>query len=266
MNIAFALHSLNRDLTNLSLIKHRDWDGYLVTGQHSGTHWIKWMLSWAMADHYGVEPPKFYNNASSNAVIGHPKHKLNLPGVPRIASSHSIPAYAVEWGWVRAIAPLPVYGVVIRDIRDVLVSNYEKWKTKYDVPFETYVAGDPWDKRYVVDVWWYVRFLNRWGAVAKRYPKETRVLTYEGFRDDTAGHLDLLARHLGVTLPASSIEAGVRAGGKDTMLMFDNPNASGKGVRPDDQGDTVWTPEAMDILRGILLENLKYDFGYEYEL
>ena len=41
MNTVHALHSFNREMTNWSLIKHRDWDGYLVTGQHSGTHWIK---------------------------------------------------------------------------------------------------------------------------------------------------------------------------------------------------------------------------------
>ena len=266
MNTAFALHSFNRDLTNLSLIKHRHWDGYLVTGQHSGTHWIKWMLSWAMAHHYGVEGPKFYNNNDSNAVIGSPKHKLNLPGVPRIASSHSIPAYAVEWGWLRALAPLPKYGVVVRDVRDVLISNYEKWIERYNVPFETYVAGDPWDKKYVVDVWWYLRFMNRWGSVQKRYPAETLVLKYEDFQRDTAGSLDRLARHLGVVLPPEAIAAGVKAGTKDNMLKFQNPNATGKGVRPDGQGSTVWTPEAEAILKDILREHLKYDFGYDFGL
>ena len=266
MNTAHALHSFNREMTNWSLIKHRDWDGYLVTGQHSGTHWIKWMLSWAMAHHYGVEPPKFYNNNDSNAVIGSPKHKLNLPGVPRIASSHSIPAYAVEWPLIRALAPLPKYGVVVRDMRDVLISNYEKWKEKYDVPFVTYVAGDPWDKKYVVDVWWYIRFMNRWGAVRKAYPAETLVLKYEDFRRDTAGSLDRLARHLGVVLPAEAIEAGVVAGRKENMLAFHNPNATGKGVRPDGVGDTVWTAEADAVLKPILREHLKHDFGYDFGL
>ncbi|MDH4385352.1 MAG: sulfotransferase domain-containing protein [Caulobacter sp.] len=266
MNAAFWLHSLNRDLTNLSLIKHRGWDGYLVTGQHSGTHWIKWMLSWAMAHHYGVEPPRFYNNADSNAVIGHPKHRLNLPGVPRIASSHSIPAYPVEWAWVRRVAPLPVYGVVVRDIRDVLVSNYEKWKDRYGVPFETYVAGDPWDQKYICDVWWYVRFMNRWGAVARRYPAETLVLKYEAFRADPHASLDQLARHLGVILPDEALAAGVRAGDKDTMLAHRNPDAPAQAVRRDGEGKTVWTPGTTAILQDILRGHLKHDLGYQFGL
>ncbi|HYE46815.1 MAG TPA: sulfotransferase domain-containing protein [Caulobacter sp.] len=264
MNTAFALHCLNRDLTNLALIKHRHWDGYLVTGQHSGTHWIKWMLSWAMAHRYGLEPPRFYNNNSSNAVIGHPKHRLEFKGVPRIASSHSIPAYAVQWGWVRSLAPLPPYGVVMRDLRDVLVSNYEKWKAKYAVPFEVYVEGDPRSKRYVCDVWWYIRFMNRWGEVASRFPAETRVLKYEDFRRDPGGQLDLLAKHLGLDLGPDAIAAGVAAGGKDTMLAHMDPNAPAQAVREDGRGDTVWTPETTARLQAILREHLKHDFGYDF--
>ncbi len=266
MNTAFALHSLNRDLTNLALIKHRDWDGYLVTGQHSGTHWIKWMLSWAMAHQYGLEPPKFYNNNSSNAVIGHPKHRLSFEGVPRIASSHSIPAYPVQWDWVRRLAPLPVYAVVVRDIRDVLVSNYEKWKARYAVPFETYVEGDPTSKRYICDVWWYIRFNNRWGEVAARYPDETHILKYEDFRADPATALDTLARRLGLALTPEAIAAGVAAGRKDVMLAHSDPNAPGEAVRPDGKGDTVWTEATTARLRQILREHLRHDFGYDYGL
>jgi hypothetical protein len=264
MNTAFALHCLNRDLTNLALIKHRDWDGYLVTGQHSGTHWIKWMLSWAMAHRYGLEPPKFYNNNTSNAVIGHPKHKLAFQGVPRIASSHSIPAYPVQWGWVRGLAPLPTYAVVMRDMRDVLISNYEKWKTKYAVPFEVYVEGDPTSKAYVCDVWWYIRFMNRWGEVAQRFPADTHVLKYEDFRRDPAAQLAVIAGHLGLDLRPEDIEAGVRAGSKENMLAYDDPRAPGRAVREDGRGDTRWTPETTARLQAILKEHLKHDFGYDF--
>ncbi|MCF8506256.1 MAG: hypothetical protein K9G59_15195 [Caulobacter sp.] len=59
---AFRLHCLDRDNTNLNLFKHRDWQGFMVTGQHSGTHWIKWMLSLALAHQYGLEPPRYMNN------------------------------------------------------------------------------------------------------------------------------------------------------------------------------------------------------------
>lgn len=262
MNLAFQLHALNRDLTNLSLYRYRDWQGYLVTGQHSGTHWIKWMLSYALAAEYGVTPPKFYNNASSNEVIGHPKHKrpADWP-VPRIASSHTIAPYELEWGWLRAMAPLPPYGVVVRDIRDVLVSNYEKWKAKYDVPFADYVKGDPLGKAFNCDVWWYIRFMNRWGAVQARYPDETLVLKYEDFRADPRASLVRLLAQFGVTLSDASIDAGVAAGSKDFMARHHNPDVEVYGVRADSD-DRHWDEASTAILEGILREHLKYDFGY----
>ena len=264
MNLAFQLHSLNRDLTNLSLYKYRDWQGYLVTGQHSGTHWIKWMLSYALADAYGVTPPKFYNNSSSNEVIGHPKHArpADWP-VPRIASSHSIPPYAADWAWLRGLAPLPVYAVVIRDIRDVLVSNYEKWKEKYDVPFAEYVKGDPWGKKYNCDVWWYIRFLNRWGEVHRRYPRETLVLHYEDFRTKPRAQLEKILGHFGVTLSDKALDVGVVAGSKEFMAQHHNPGVNVYGVRADSD-DQHWDAESTAILQAILKEHLKYDFGYDY--
>jgi hypothetical protein len=168
---AFRAHCLERDSTNLGLLRYRDYQGFLVTGQHSGTHWIKWMLSHALAHKYDVPPPRYYNNASSNDLIGHPKHPRQYPNLPRIASTHTIPPYAFQWGWVRGMLPLPPYVVVVRNIPDVLISNYEKWRgVRYDVDFSTYVAGDPTSKAYVCDVWWYVHFLNRWGEVARRWP------------------------------------------------------------------------------------------------
>ncbi len=127
-DLAFRAHGLNRHSTNLALLKYYDFQGFLITGQHSGTHWIKWMLSHALAHHYGVDPPRYFNNASSNDLIGHPKHRRIHPHLPRIASSHSIPPYALDWAWLRALRRPPPYAVVVRDVRDVLVSNFEKWR------------------------------------------------------------------------------------------------------------------------------------------
>ena len=47
-DILYKLHCVNESCTNLSLLKYLDYQGFLVTGQHSGTHWIKWMLSHAI--------------------------------------------------------------------------------------------------------------------------------------------------------------------------------------------------------------------------
>jgi hypothetical protein len=261
-DIAFRLHCLNRDATNVSLLRHRDFQGFLVTGQHSGTHWIKWMLSHAIAHHYGVPPPRYFANASSNDIIGHPRHPRLHPQLPRIASSHSIAPYALQWRWLRRRLCLPPYALVVRDIRDVLVSAYEKWRDLYQVSFAEFLKGDPRAKKYVADVWIYMHFMNRWGEIARRYPEETLVVKYEEVRADAPGALKKIARHFGLGISGAAIAAGVAAGSKEFMARHHDPNVDERALRPDGAGDTRYSAEDTALLEGILARHLRYDFGY----
>ncbi len=261
---AFKLHALNRNSANLALLKYRDFQGFMITGQHSGTHWIKWMLSHAVAHHHGVAPPRFFDNPSSNDLIGHPKHPRLHPDLPRLASSHSIAPYALDWGWLRRLAPLPPYLLVVRDVRDVLVSNYEKWRHAYGVGFAEYLAGDPRGRRYVCDIWWYVRFLNRWGEVAWRYPDETLVLRYEDFQADALGALRRAAAHLGLALTEADLEAGVAMGAKDIMGARRDPAVDQRSLRPDGEGEARFSRADLELVGDILDRHLKHDFGYGY--
>jgi hypothetical protein len=263
-DLVFRVHGINRHSTNLALLKYYDFQGFLVTGQHSGTHWIKWMLSHALAHRYGVEPPRYFNNDSSNDLIGHPKHERIHPHLPRIASSHSIPPYAIDWAWLRQIRRPPPYAVVVRDIRDALISNYEKWRTEYGVPFSRYVAGDPRGKAFVCDVWWYVRFLNRWGEIAGRHPQATLVLRYEDFRKDSLDNLRRLARHFRLDLSDADLLAGVAVGSKEYMMARQDPQISERPIRPDGVEGARFSTRDLEVLAGILDRNLQHDFGYRY--
>lgn len=266
MDLAFRLHAFNRESTNLGLLRQRDFQGFLITGQHSGTHWIKWMLSNAIADRYGVAPPAYYNNRSSNDLIGHPRHPRPHPNLPRLASTHTIAPYALDWRWLRAIAPLPPYAVVVRDIRDVLISNFEKWSgTRYHIDFSTYVRGDPTGRAYVCDVWWYIRFLNRWGEVARRFPGSTTVFRYEDFRRDPHAELDRLARAFSLGLAPGHIDVGVRAGTKEVMLAHHDPEVRERPVRADGSGQARFSAEDVKVLRAILDRRLRHRFGYDYD-
>jgi hypothetical protein len=263
-DLVFGAHCLNRHSTNLSILKYFDFQGFLITGQHSGTHWIKWMLSHALAHRHGVQPPKFFNNSSSNELIGHPRHPRQHPHLPRIASSHSIPPYALNWSWLRGLRSPPPYAVVVRDVRDVLISNYEKWRHDYGVPFSRYVEGDPRGKAYVCDAWWYVRFLNQWGAIAQRHPEQTLVLRYEDFRKDPLTNLRALARHFRLDLSDDDLRAGIAVGSKDVMTRHQDPAIEEKPVRPDGAGDTRFSAADLASLGAILERHLKHDFGYAY--
>ncbi len=264
IDLSFSLHCVNRNSFNLALLKYLNFDGFLITGQHSGTHWIKWMLSHAIAHHYGVAPPKYFNNNSSNELIGHPKHPRPYPGLPRIASSHSIPPYALQWNWTRRLFKPPPYAVVVRDVRDLLISNYEKWRAAYNVPFSRYVAGDPRGDAYVCDVWWYVRFANRWGEIAQRHPRETLVLRYEDFRRNPLENLARLCQHFRLELTDADLEAGLAVGSKETMARHQDPDIDEQPVRPDGQGNTIFSQNDLALLGGILNRHLRHDFGYAY--
>ncbi|HYD17511.1 MAG TPA: sulfotransferase domain-containing protein [Patescibacteria group bacterium] len=261
-NIKFKLHCLNRNLFAMSMLKYRDFQGYLVTGQHSGTHWVKWMLSHALAHRYDVPPPKFFNNASaaSSDLIGHPKLPRKYPNLPRIASSHSIPPYALGLN----ILKTPPYALVVRDVRKVLVSHYEKWKHKYTMPFSEYVAGDPRGDRYYCDVYWYIRFMNRWGDVAQALPQKVMVQRYEDFQSDRVAGLRKISDHFGLALPEESLQAGAAAGAKEFMSAHHDPAVEPRALRPDGQGDTAFTAEDTALLLSILDKHLKHDFGYNF--
>lgn len=263
-DLAFRLHSFNRDSFNLALLKYRDFQGFLITGQHSGTHWIKWMLSHALARRYEVPPPRYFDNASSNDLIGHPKHPREHPHAPRLASSHSIAPHALSWAWLRGLAAPPPYVVVVRDIRDVLVSNYEKWRHAYGVSFADYVAGDPRGRAYVCDVWWYLRFKNRWGDVASRFPDQTLVLRYEDFQADRIGALRQIARHFGLPLTSADLAFGAAAGSKARMARHRDPDIDQQALRPTGVGDAALGEAEHAILRDILGRHLRHDFGYDY--
>jgi hypothetical protein len=263
-DLVFRAHCANRHSANLSILKYLDFQGFLITGQHSGTHWIKWMLSHALAHRYGVEPPRYFNNASSNDLIGHPRHRRRYPDLPRIASSHSIPPYALQWSWLRSLRRPPPYAVVVRDVRDLMISNYEKWRHEYQVPFSRYVAGDPRGKAFVCDAWWYVRFANQWGAVAQRYPEQTLVLRYEDFRQAPLANLGRLARHFALDLSEGDLQAGLAVGAKEQMALCQDPNVEERPVRPDGLGDTRFSQKDLALLGAILDRHLKHDFGYAY--
>jgi hypothetical protein len=263
-DLRFALHCANRDTTNFSMLRYNGFQGHLATGKNSGTHWVKYMLSLAIAAEYGVPPPRYFNSAASNDIIGHPKHKRKYSHLPRIASSHSIPNVALNWKWVHRAMSLPAYVVVVRDMRDALISNYVKWRETYGVPFDVYVAGDPSAQRYICDVWWYIHFMNRWGEVATRLQDKVLTLRYEDLRVSPDAGIRSIARHFGIALSENSIRLAVEGSSKKAMLAHEDPDARETVISVRAKEDPVFGPRERAIFDRIVAANLCYDFGYRY--
>ncbi len=124
MSIQFSYHCLRRDISNFSLLKHRDYIGMLITMHQSGTHWLKFILTSAISRHNGLEMPLYIQD--EHQFFGNPKSHIPRPGIPPMASSHSIPHILLGSAFMHRLMEFPRYVVLVRDIPASLVSNFEK--------------------------------------------------------------------------------------------------------------------------------------------
>ncbi len=260
--LQFKFHSLRRDVSNFALLKHRNFDGFIVSMHQSGTHWLKYMLALALVEKYQLPPPR-YNHA--NDIIGGPKDPRTYAQLPRLASSHSIPHALVHAGWFRRRWPLPRYLVLVRDMRASLVSNYEKWKQHYGVEFVDYLRGDPSGRLYNSDIWWCLRFMNAWGELAERYPEDTMVLRYEDLQHDPGRELAGVADFLRLQLSATHIDTAVAGASKQAMAQRHDPDRPGGEVSFERRDPAEWFGERERILlERVCTTQLRYTFGYDY--
>ena len=95
----FAERVFCADLANFFLLQYRGVDGFLITGKNSGTHWLKFMLSCAIAEEYRVPPPQRSSGKAADEIIGHPRWPRRYRHLPWIGSSHTIPSIAFALPW-----------------------------------------------------------------------------------------------------------------------------------------------------------------------
>ena len=269
MNLSFAFHSWRRDIGNFSLLKYRDFQGFLITGQHSGTHWLKYMLSLALADRYDLPPPQHTNNPDSNDFIGNPKHPRKYTHTPRLASSHNIPNPLMRTGITHKFVKFPPYVILVRDIRAALVSHYEKHKERYDIDFSRFVRGNPAGDRHWADIWWHIRFCNSWGKINRLVPDNTLVVHYEQLQQDPMSHLVQIRDFFKLDLHDSNLEFGVEHSSKKDMAAREKEKPEEKSyrfIRFDSRDPLSWyAEEDIRQFRAILDAHLKYRFDYDYD-
>ncbi|MSQ69360.1 MAG: hypothetical protein EXR83_14425 [Gammaproteobacteria bacterium] len=243
---AFSWHCLRRDVSNFALLKHRHFDGFLITMQNSGTHWLKHMMSTALALEFNLPPPAFLENNLSNDFIGHPRHPRRYPQVPRLASTHSIPHVWFDSRLLRSCVAIPRYTVLVRDLRAALVSNYEKHKVHYGVTFKEYLRGDPRGRRYVFDLWGGIHFLNRWGRVRRRFPADTLQVRYEDLQTTPETVLTAIFAHFGIALAPRHLAPAIASGSKQRMTQLKSPNNPAQRIVRDDARPAVAWFDAED--------------------
>ncbi len=263
MRLAFAVRVARADLGNFFIWQFREVDGFLVSGKNSGTHWVKFMLSVALAHHAGLAPPAHTSGRAADAIIGHPRWGRQHAALPFIGSSHSIPSGAFGWH-VGMFRPPPVV-LLVRDIRDAMLSNYVKWRDQYGMSLADYVRARPLGRKLVADVWWYVHFFNRWGDVARAWPGRVLVVPYEAVRAGPGPWLVRMAAHFGVTLSEADVAAALAFSGRDAIEARLDPAETETIVPRAAAREAARFSEAdLGYLRDLFGRFLRHGLGYDF--
>jgi hypothetical protein len=263
-HVQFLVRIVQADVSNFFLYQYRDVDAFLITGKNSGTHWLKFMLSCALARQYRVPPPGHSSGREADAIISHPRWPHRYTHIPRIGSSHTIPSIAFAWPGLTRRFEFPPVVVLVRDIRDAMASHYGKWQHEYQVSFSQYVRGDPSGERYRADLWWYMHFFNRWGDLAAACPDRVLVVRYEDLKTAPEVWLRRIASHIPVDMSDDAVATGLRFVGREAMRMWLDPTNTEVVIPPDDaRGDVVFVRDDLEFLHNAFVRYLRHDFGYE---
>lgn len=267
-DLATAWTKFRADTSNFHMLHYRDVDGFFISGKNSGTQWFTFMLSHAFAVQYGIEPPRYASGPGRDTIIG-PAKQNRLPGVPKIAVSHTIPSTLFASRLMHRLFEIPRCVVLVRDIPNVLESIYVKWMQ--DLPEEgrpsltDYVKGDPWQRGPHADVWWAIQFFNHWGRIVTAYPERHMVVRYMDAVDEPGEWVARVAAHYGIKLTPAAIDAAVAVSSREAVRAHLDPDFAPKAVSDDAiRASTKLSEEDRQILRRILTRHLRYDFGYDW--
>src|SRR3954468_10981468 len=103
-------------------------DGFLISGHNCGTHWLRFMLSAAIAHHLALPRPERSSGPTSDVFIGHARHPRRFADAPRIGSSHHMPSRLVALGGALGLVRLAPTVVLVRNIPDAVLSYFFKWR------------------------------------------------------------------------------------------------------------------------------------------
>ena len=260
--VSFRLYTLNRRWTNASLLTHRNFDGHIVSMQQSGSHWIKNMLSHVLIKLYNLPPMA---HIQDDSIIGHTKTPPAYKNIPQIVHSHGYPhALTLKVPGLH----FPKYLVLVRDLKESLVSHYDRFKGDYKgADFSTYLRGDVHQKTFHSDIWSRIRFMNEWGRVLEKKPSSVMPLRYEDVKKDPAAALHAVCGFFGIQGLTDDIAAhAIAESSKEKMAEKPNPDITTTVVRTEKRAplESYFTPENEAFFRAVCRQYLKHDFGYGY--
>ncbi|MEM9667939.1 MAG: sulfotransferase family protein [Pseudomonadota bacterium] len=250
--------------SNFSVVRHRNFDGMLVTSKNSGTHWIKYMLATALAEDNDIPPPEYFSEDAVRPYIGWPKDQPVFPSLPRLAFSHTIPHRLMDWRRLRQLIGFPNYVLAVRHPMAILASHYAKWAHQLNVDWLTFLEGDPSGERYRCDIYWLARFWNRWGDIVAADGSRYLIVRYEEALLNPETSLRSVSDHWQLGLSDGAIAVALRAGTKDAMADKIDPEAERNVLQNRKEAlAEQFKGEALDLYRARVASLFRHDLGYD---
>ncbi|MGZ3376604.1 MAG: sulfotransferase [Phenylobacterium sp.] len=251
------------DLSRFHLLHYGDRvDGFLISGHNSGTHWLRFMLSAAIASRLELPRPTYSSGPESDLYIGHPRHRRRFPHAPKIGSSHHMPSRLIGLLGALRILRLPPVVLLVRHIPDSLLSYFFKWRDAKQLgDLDDYVARRP--RAQGVDVWWFIRFFNRWGAIKRIFPRQVLVVRYEDVERDPQTWVRRIWSHWGVDLDEADVQAAMAVSSHGVVRDHLDP-AYGEDIAPDRAAreSCRFAERGVAVLEQRLGRHLRHAFGY----
>jgi hypothetical protein len=261
--LALLAADVRDDLSRFHLLHYCDRvDGFLISGHNSGTHWLRFMLSAAIAHRLDLPRPVFSSGPQSDVYIGHARHRRRFPEAPRIGSSHHMPSRLVALLGALGCVRLPPVVLLVRHIPDSLISYFFKWREAKQLgALDRYLSRAP--QAQGVDLWWFIRFFNRWGLLRRIFPESVMVVRYEDVQRDPETWVRRIWGHWGVTLDDADIAAAMGVSSRAAVQAHLDPDY-GEDVAPDPQAKIAvrYGEPDMALLEERLARHLRCDFGY----
>jgi hypothetical protein len=265
--LGLLLAELRDDVSRFHLLHYgRKVDGFLVSGHNSGTHWLRFMLSAAIAHRLELPRPARSSGPTSDDFIANARHPRRFPQAPVIGSCHHMPSRLVAALGALRLYRLPPVVLLVRNIPDALTSYFCKWReAKALGGMADYVGRDP--QAQGVDLWWFIRFFNRWGQLRQAFPGRVLVVRYEDLQAEPHVWVRRIWSHWGVELTDADVAAAMAVASREAVADGLDP-AYGEVIVPEraarDDARLSWDEAAVVGLR--LAAHLRCDFGYAARL
>ncbi|MFU8893844.1 MAG: sulfotransferase domain-containing protein [Luteolibacter sp.] len=269
MNQTYLHERTKRDFLNFSILRHTRCDGYLVTMKHSGTHWLRFMISLALAKTHDLPTPE---SVECQDYTYMPQAKSTYRHIPRIVASHQIPSPILTVPLIQHMFPIPDCVLLVRDPRLSLVACYHKHKHEHSLSFSEFLRvrrdlllKHTGKRKFVNDIWWLSRFINSWSRLMEQQPSKIELIRYESLRADPRANLIKVLNKFSIpTPPEDVLDWCIQQSSKENMAIKEEKNSQIRVVRKDEENPlAIFSSEDKEFFLQSFERNCRSSFGYD---